>query len=354
MESLIYKGGVIIKVFALPQVVRKKVNWQKTTFWRRLVQWSFLFWVLYLGVRFGLFVQHFTSQGATPYVARPTGVDGFLPIGGLASLKLLLTTGQFDTLHPAALVLLSTFLLMSLAAKKSFCSWICPVGTLSEAVWALGGRTCGRNFILWRWLDIALRGLKYLLLAFFVKIILIDMSAVALAAFLKTPYWALSDIKILQFFTRMSPTTMIVLVVVILLSFFVKNFWCRYLCPYGALLGLVSLVSPFKVRRDTTTCIDCRECTRTCPSRISVHSRTAVMNPECTGCLSCVEACPHNSLAMSVRGLRKPLPRWVFPVVLLTLYAAGVSFGMVSGHWESVLGYQDYQRLIPMVDFLSH
>ena len=351
---LICEGGVIIKVFTLSQVVRMKVNWKKTTFWRRLVQWSFLFWVLYLGIRFGLFVQHFTSQGATPYVARPTGVDGFLLIGGLTSLKLLLTTGQFDTLHPAALVLFSTFLLMSLVTKKSFCSWLCPVGTLSEGAWKLGRRLFGRTLTVWRWLDIVLRGLKYLLLAFFVKIILIDMPTAALAAFLKTPYWAVSDVKMLDFFTRMSLTTTIFLVVVTLLSFFIKNAWCRYLCPYGALLGLVSMVSPFKIRRDTTTCTDCRECTRTCPSRISVHSRTAVMNAECTGCLSCVEACPHNSLSMSVRGFRKPLPRWVFPVVLLTLYVAGVGLGMVSGHWESALGYQDYQRLIPMVDLLSH
>lgn len=243
----------------------EKSSWQKTTVWRNLVQWSFFIWILYLGIRFGQFVQHFVSQGATPFVTRPTGVDGFLPIGGLASLKLLLTTGQFDTVHPAALVLLLTFLVMSLLAKKSFCSWLCPVGTLSEAVWKLGRRIFGRNFIPWRWLDTALRSLKYLLLAFFAKIILIDMSAAALAAFLKTPYWALSDIKMLQFFTRMSLTTMIVLVVVTLLSVFIKNAWCRYLCPYGALLGLVSLLSPFKIRRDTTTCTDCRECTRTCP-----------------------------------------------------------------------------------------
>lgn len=331
-----------------------KMLWQKTTFWRNLVQWGFFCWVLYLGIRFGQFVDHFTSQGATPYVARPTGVDGFLPIGGLASLKLLLTTGQFDTFHPAALVLLLTFLVMSLIAKKSFCSWLCPVGTLSEAVWKLGRRIFGRNFTPWRWLDIALRSLKYLLLAFFVKIILIDMPSAAIASFLKAPYWAISDIKMLQFFTHMSLTTIIVLLVLTLLSFFIKNAWCRYLCPYGALLGLVSLISPFMIRRDKESCTDCRACTAECPSRIRVHSSQGVMNAECTGCLSCVEACPHNSLAMSVGGLRKPLPRWVFPVVLLTLYAAGVGFGMVSGHWNSELGYQDYQRLIPMIDRFNH
>ncbi|MEA3466178.1 MAG: hypothetical protein U9R29_09290 [Thermodesulfobacteriota bacterium] len=51
---------------------------------------------------------------------------------------------------------------------------------------------------------------------------------------------------------------------------------------------------------------------------------------------------------------RKPLPRWVFPALLLSIYAIGVIVGMVSGHWESSLTYDHYQQLIPMVDHLSH
>ncbi len=334
--------------------MRMNLLWGKMTFWRHLIQWGIFVWILYIGIRFGLFVQHFTSQGTSSYITRPTGVDGFLPIGGLASLKLLLTTGQFDTLHPAALVLLLTFVVMSLVAKKSFCSWLCPVGTLSEGAWKLGTRIFGRTVLLWRWLDLVLRGTKYLLLFFFIKIILIDMPTEALATFLKNPYWAVSDVKMLKFFTQMSLVTSCVLTVVMVLSLFIKNFWCRYLCPYGALLGLVSLLSPFKIRRDTTTCTDCQICTRVCPSLISVHNRINVMNAECSGCLSCVDACPQRSLSMSTRGSRQPLPRWVFPVVLLSIYMGGIMIGMVSGHWDSSLRYQDYQYLIPKLDLLNH
>lgn len=323
-------------------------------FWRLLIQWGFLLWVLYIGIRFGLFVQHFASKGATVYIERPAGVDGFLPIGGLASLKLWLTTGQFDVLHPAALVLLLTFLSMSLLAKKSFCSWLCPVGTLSEGGWKLGQRLFGRNLNLWRWLDVPLRGLKYLLLGFFVKILLIDMPVAAVASFLKTPYWALSDIKMLHFFTDMSLMTLIVVTVITLLSLLIKNAWCRYLCPYGALLGLVSLLSPFKIRRDSGNCTDCRACSRTCPAQISVHSKNRVFNAECTGCLSCQDACPEGCLAMTTVRPRRPLPAWVFPLLLLTVYATGVGWGMATGHWDSSLHYADYQRLMPLVDGLGH
>lgn len=329
-------------------------RWQTTSFWRALIQWGFFFWILYIGVRFGQFVEHFTSRGATPYVSRPAGVDGFLPIGGLASLKLWITTGEIDRLHPAAMVLLLTFLLMSLLTKKSFCSWLCPVGTLSEAAWKLGGRLFRGNPRIWRWLDIPLRGLKYLLLGFFVKILLVDMPAQAIASFLKAPYWAVSDVKMLHFFTRMSLTTMLVLLVICTLSLFYKNFWCRYLCPYGALLGLVSLASPFKIRRAADSCTACRQCSRTCPSLLTIHNRRAVSNAECTGCLSCVEACPQKCLAMTSVLPQAPLPRWVFPLLLVTVYTTGVGLGMATGHWESALSYGDYQQLVPLAERFGH
>ena len=328
--------------------------WQTTRFWRALIQWGFLLWILYIGVRFGRFVEHFASRGATPYVPRPAAVDGFLPIGGLASLKLWLTTGRVDVLHPAALVLLLTFLGMSLLAKKSFCSWLCPVGTLSEGAWKLGRRLFGGNPQIWRWLDIPLRGLKYLLLGFFVKILLVDMPALAVAAFLNAPYWALSDVKMLHFFTRMSGTTLLVVTTLSGLSLIYKNFWCRYLCPYGALLGLVSLLSPFKIRRAAASCTHCRQCSRTCPADLRIHDKLVIANAECTGCLSCVEACPENCLAMTCRPPRTPLPRWAFPVLLLALYGTGIGLGMATGHWDSALSYGDYQRLIPLVDQLGH
>jgi polyferredoxin len=264
-------------------------------FWRLLVQWTFFAWTLFIGIRFGLFVRHFETAGAGPFIARPPGVEGFLPIGALVSLKYWLTTGIVDIIHPAALVLFLTIVGMSLLAKKTFCSWLCPVGTLSEAAWKVGRRIFGRNFTLWRWLDLPLRSLKYLLLAFFGKIILFDMPAQALGSFLATPYWAVSDVKMLHFFTRPSGTSLTVVAVLTGLSLLYRNFWCRYLCPYGALLGLASLLSPFKVRRSVEDCNDCGRCRRACPAHLPVDRRRRVASAECTGCLTCTEACPPGS-----------------------------------------------------------
>jgi len=59
-------------------------------------------------------------------------------IAGLMNTKYFFLIGRVPAIHPAAMVLFIAFMLMSLLLKKAFCSWLCPVGTLSEQLWKLG------------------------------------------------------------------------------------------------------------------------------------------------------------------------------------------------------------------------
>lgn len=322
---------------------------------RAALQYGMLLITLLLGWRFALFVRHFESFGQAPPVARPPGVEGFLPIGGLVSLKSWLLTGSFDPVHPAALVLLLTILAVTIIVKNAFCSWLCPVGTLGEALWRLRLMITARTLAIPLWPDRLLRGLKYLLLLFFVKLILVDMPAAALGSFLASPYWAVADVRMLHFFTRPSTTALISLGTLVLLSLLVRNAWCRYLCPYGALLGLVSLVSPLKIRRTAASCIDCRRCTDGCPARIRVHAVQTVNSPECTACLTCVSNCPvGETLTIGPPFGLRPLPaRWAALLVAAT-FAGGILIGMLTGHWQSALTGDDYRQLIPLADQIGH
>ena len=99
--------------------------------------------------------------------ARPPGVEGFLPIAALLSLRQLWLTGEIHRVHPAGLVLLLLALGTAILAKKAFCSWVCPVGALSELLAGVSRRIFRRKLKLPRLLDLPLRSLKYLLLAFF-------------------------------------------------------------------------------------------------------------------------------------------------------------------------------------------
>ncbi len=331
-----------------------KTDRLRTQLWLRLlVQWALFFWCLLLGIQLGLFVRHFQSGGNAPYYPRYPGVEAFLPIGALVSLKNWLFNGQIDPVHPAALVLFLTFLALALLSRKSFCSWFCTVGTIEEVLWKIGQRLWGRLWQPWFWLDRLLQSLKYMLLIFFIKLIVLDMPLAAVRGFLAAPYWAMADIKMLHFFVSLAGIPLVTIVLLLVLSLFFRNPWCRYLCPYGALLGILSFFSPARIRRDPAVCIDCGTCSKVCPARLPVDKKIQILSPECTGCLTCVENCPQTgALAMAV--FKRPLPKWVFPLLVVGIFASGVSAGMLSGHWQTSLSYADYRRLIPLVPMLGH
>lgn len=334
---------------------RNHSSWLKPTRLRALTQWGLLATCLYLGVRFGLFVRHFETFGQTPAYTRPPGVEGFLPIGALVSLKHWLVNGTIDPVHPAALVLFLIFLSLAVLTKNAFCSWFCPVGTLSDGAWKATNKLLGRTFRLWKWLDLPLRGAKYLLLLFFVKLILVDMPAFALGEFLSSPYWAVADVRMLHFFTAPSALSLTIIGILTLLSLIYRNVWCRYLCPYGALLGLLSLLSPLKLHRQQQHCIDCGRCTAVCPAQIEVHRKQIVRSVECTACLTCVANCPApGALDLRLSLWRQPIPGWGFALLVVLIFVGGIGAGMLGGHWESSLTTQDYQQLIPFASRFGH
>src|SRR5579863_2415588 len=269
----------------------RRVGRDRSQHVRRIVQLVFVALNGWLGVQFFIWVRYFERGGQGLYLPRPAGVEGWLPIAGLMNSKFLFSTGHVPVVHPAAMFLFLAFVSMSLLLKKAFCSWLCPVGTLSEYLWILGRRVFGRNLRLPRWIDLPLRGLKYLLLGFF-GFFIATMSAEALAEFMETPYGLFADVRMLNFFRDVSLTAALVLGVLMLSSMLVQNFWCRYLCPYGALMGLVSLLSPLKIRRDADACIDCAKCAKACPSGLAVDTLVQIRSAECTACMACIAVCP--------------------------------------------------------------
>jgi polyferredoxin len=239
---------------------------------------------------------------------------------------------------------------MTFVFRKAFCSWLCPVGTVSEYLWKLGRATFRRNFQSPRWLDIVLRSLKYLLLSFFAYAVA-SMSAAAIAEFLRSPYALIVDVRMLNFFRYLGATTAFVVLGIVLASIFVQNFWCRYLCPYGALLGLVSLLSPSRITRSAVNCIDCAKCAKACPSALPVDKLVQIRSSECTGCLECVAVCPaKDTLTMSVpAGLRKRLaiPAWSMAAGIAIVFFGLVGYAKLAGHRDTDVPKQVYLYLVP-------
>jgi polyferredoxin len=331
---------------------------------RRIVQWVFVALNVWIGAQFLLWVRFFERGGQGWQVSRPAGVEGWLPIAGLMNLKYFVLTGRAPTMHPAAMFLLVAFLAMSVVLKKSFCGWLCPVGTASETLWKLGRKVFGRNWQVPRWLDPELRGLKYLLLLFFVSVIA-WMPAEALRDFMIGPYGTIADVKMLNFFRDIGWVGIAVIGWLVLLSMFVQNFWCRYLCPYGALMGLVSLLSPVKIRRDAEACIDCGKCRQACPSHLKVDQLVQIRSAECTSCMACVASCPVENalqLALPPRKAAEPADRWRARVirpraavaVLAVIFFGLILFARMSGHWQTRVPQHVYMLLVPNANEVSH
>jgi len=331
---------------------------------RHTVQAAFVMLNMGLGIQFCLWTRYYETAGKALYVNRPAGVEGWLPIAGMMNTKYLLETRSIPQIHPAAMFLFLAFLLSSLLLKKAFCSWLCPIGTLSELLWKTGERFFGRNFQLPKWLDLPLRGLKYVLLGFFAFVIG-SMSAAALADFLHSPYGLVADVKMLNFFRDLGHTGIIVLVVLFALSLFIRNFWCRYLCPYGALMGLASLLSPAKIHRDAAACIDCGKCARACSANLPVDRLIQIRSVECAACMECIAVCPaQNALQFSLPPRRgtEVNDRWrnlVLTPMAVTIVLACVFFGFVgfakaTGHWNTNLPRSLYLELVPNANHLSH
>ena len=320
---------------------------------RRGAQLAFGALVVLIGVQFTAWAFAHLA-GREPLVPRPAGVEGFLPISALMSLRLWLAGQGVHPVHPAALAILVGVLVMSALVAKSFCSMLCPIGALSEWLGRLGARLMGRTWSLPRALDVPLRGLKWVLAAFFVWATWIAMDLPAVNAFLASPYNKVADTKMLLFFAHPSRLTIAALGVLVVGSVLVRDLWCRYLCPYGAILGVLGRLAPLMVTRDTSTCTECGACSRACPARLPVHRSQRVASVECTSCLDCVAACPVKG-CLSVRpprplGRRLRLGPATAVAVAVAIYLLVTGAFRLTGHWRTSIGEGEYARRLPVIE----
>ncbi len=310
---------------------------------RLLLQSAFALTCILLGIQFARWVGA-ARAGELPLPSRPTGVEAFLPISGLMGALDWFYQGSLNVIHPAATVLVLVALAMALLLRKSFCSWVCPVGFASELLARFGRWSFGRNFRPWKGVDIPLRSLKWLLMLFFVGSVL-GMSSQALTAFIESPYNRVAEVKMGLFFADLGRTGTLVMGSLVVGSVFVEGLWCRYLCPYGALLGIFSWLSPTRIRRNADACISCGLCDKACPARLPVSSKASILSSECTGCLDCVAVCPKKE-ALGVFVGRKRVSHLAYAAGVAGLFLAGYVGARAAGIWDNDIPESEYVERI--------
>lgn len=329
------------------KVLRESVRWGLLVAWGA-VTLQYLLYIWQLG------------RGDTPLLARPDIVDAFLPIAGGLGLRAWSQLGITDPHHPAAMVTVLVLSLSALLLGRSFCSWACPVGLVGEGLHRLRSRLIPGEWTPPRWLDGLLRAQKFLVLGFLLFVILLAVPSAALPGYLASAYHQAADMKMGAFFFTLSPVAALCLGWVVLLTASFRQGFCRYLCPYGAWLGMLGWLSPLRIRRDSGRCLrseghDCDKCSRACPSRIPVHQLIAVRTLACSDCRSCIDACPKraDALHLGTSRIRIPAARQL-ALLCLFLFVLPLLADGVLHLWVSQTPLEMRRHLLEILSTLSH
>jgi polyferredoxin len=192
--------------------------------------------------------------------ATPNTCEYYCPFGGLVALYPLVRYKAYTcSLTELNVSLLVSLVVLTVATKKSFCSWICPLGTVQEWIGRVGGKLFGRRFHPPARPDRALMILRYVVLALVVAL-----------------------------------TYTLILVGFLAAALFVPFLWCRYACPLGATIDPLSRAGALRIRRNRDRCTECGSCDAICPHRIPVSQVAEVTARNCTNCLECIEGCPES------------------------------------------------------------
>ena len=313
---------------------------------RRLLQLVFCIIVLAIGIQFYLFVSQLET-GMIPGFERPPGVEAFLPISALVSLRHFFISGKINSIHPSALVIFLIICMTAVILKKGFCSWVCPIGLLSDFLSELNTVLFKNKVVFPTPVDWVLRCIKYGLAGFFVWSIFYKMPIQSIEQFIQSPYNRFADVKMLYFFTDMSNTALTVILVLFLLSFAVPYFWCRYLCPYGAVLGTLSFLSIGKIKRNPSNCTNCGRCEKKCPSLIKIRQKKTIHSSECTACMTCIKNCPEEqAIGFSITTGNIQLGQTAVALILVLIFSMGISTAKASGKWHNEITKSEYLRYV--------
>jgi len=293
------------------------------TLWRRVSQ--ILFLILFVGLL--IFTSHSPSPGDAPAPVRL-----FFEWDPLVALSNALAThALYRGLLWSLIILVPTLFL-----GRFFCGWICPMGTLQHFVGRMPSeskrgkqRIESNRYKRWQtvkytvllagllaacfgsmvlgWLDpfsLLVRSLGLSILPAFNYAVRATMAPLEHShiPFLKTTGSILHDI--LQFLildfrqTHFAQGVFLGLLFAFILaaSLRVTRFWCRSICPLGALLGAVSRWSVLGLHKDPASCDKCNRCLLHCQGGDDPIGGVPWRKAECLLCMNCVGSCPHSSL----------------------------------------------------------
>lgn len=253
---------------------------------RRGVQVFFFLWILISVTGHAL-----EEAGVVIPLIGGVSIHGICPFGSVVSIYQMITTGTMvKKVHEAANVVFGLVLISAVFFGPVFCSWMCPLGTVQEWISDIGKRL--KVFGKIKVPNKVHNLLKYGRYAVLLWILFVTARSGDIIFQSYDPYYALFN-----FYTgEVAISALIILVAVLITSLFLERPWCKYACPFGAVLGVTNKFRIFTIKRNSQTCIDCKVCDTACPMGIEVSNVNKVSDTLCNSCLTCTSdnICPVN------------------------------------------------------------
>ncbi len=199
---------------------------------------------------------------------------------------------------------------MTVILGRAFCGWVCPLGTIHQAVGWLGKRGKGTRAKLHVGEYRKSQSLKYVIL-----FVLIGMALVTLQTGLLDPIPLLHrsvQLVVLpmadglvhgiwpaQRYNAQAVVIGAMFFGAVLANLLIPRFFCRFLCPLGAMLGVLGRFALWRVGRTDAQCIGCNLCRVDCEGACDPPGE--IRTAECVLCMNCVDSCPRGAMTYQTR-----------------------------------------------------
>lgn len=239
---------------------------------------------------------------------------------------------------PPQMVAAFAIIPFTIVLGRFFCGWMCSFGAMGDFIY-------GVTSIFWRKkprisepLDRVFKTFKYIWLAVLILAVWIAGTTVFSAS---NPWDAFGMLLTIGkkpdfsfVFANLLPAFLLFIGIVVG-SVFVRRFFCRYLCPLGAIFAVTSKLRATSIQKPRTSCGKCRICTNNCPMGIPLYKTDESKSGECIMCLNCVAACPRKNVTLAVSGSRmRPAVAGAMAVSVMTgiYYAGSFSTNLITEH----------------------
>lgn len=244
------------------------------------------------------------------------------PFGGLESLYSLLFSGTYiQKVFVGTMIIFGLTIVITILFRRSFCGLLCPFGALQEFFAKIGQMVLGKRYIIPKSIDRPLRYFKYVVL---ILTVVAAWWTKGLWMSPYDPYVAYGHISV--GYAELIDEYLIgviLLIVTIVGSFIYDRFFCKYICPAGAIYAIIGKISPNKIVRDENACIHCKLCSKSCPVNIDVEKVEKVISAECISCQECVNVCPKKDV-IEIKMGSKSISSFTTIILVLGIFFGGI------------------------------